>query len=84
MKLVLVLTGLAVGGVAIYLLAAWAQRRGWVNFKAAGSGMTAGIAEVGRVLDPPTRHIETVRQERPHQNEDGENPDNEPRPPGSG
>jgi len=72
MKLALILVGLAVGGVATYLLAAWAQRRGWVNFKAAGSGMTAGVAEVGRVLDPPTRHVQTVREEKPFRDEDGE------------
>jgi len=74
MKLAFILVGLLVGGVVVYLLAAWAQRRGWVNFKAAGSGMTAGIAEAGRVLDPPTKHIETVREEKPARNEDGDPP----------
>ena len=74
MKLALLLTGLLVGGVTVYLLAAWAQRRGWVNFRATGSGMTAGLAEAGRVLDPPTRHVETVRDEKPARDEEGEPP----------
>lgn len=77
MKLALVLFGVAVGVVAVYLLAAWAQRRGWVNFKAAGSGMTAGIAEAGRVLDPPTKHVHSAREEKPPRDEDGE-PNGEP------
>jgi uncharacterized membrane protein YcjF (UPF0283 family) len=72
MKLALVLFGVAVGVVAVYLLAAWAQRRGWVNFKATGSGMTAGLAEAGRVLDPPTKHIQSVREETPHREADGD------------
>ena len=67
----LLIGGAVALGVAVYLLAAWAQRRGWVNFRAAGSGMTAGIAEVGRALDPPTKHVVTVREERPKRHEDG-------------
>ena len=67
----LLIGGAVVLGVAVYLLAAWAQRRGWVNFRATGSGMTAGIAEAGRVLDPPTKHVVTVRDERPKLREDG-------------
>ena len=74
MKLAVVLVGLLVGGVAVYLLAAWAQRRGWVNFRAAGSGVTAGLAEAGRVLDPPTKHVQTVREETPARSDEGDPP----------
>jgi hypothetical protein len=62
MKLALILVGLVVVGVVVYLLAARAQRRGWVNFRAAGSGVTAGVAEVGRLLDPPTQHVAEARE----------------------
>jgi hypothetical protein len=74
MKLAVVCVALLVGGVGVYLLGAWAQRRGWVNFRAAGSGMTAGIAEAGRVLDPPTEHVQTAREELPARTGEGDPP----------
>jgi hypothetical protein len=74
MKLALVIGGLLAAVGAVYLLAAWAQRRGWVNFRAAGSGMTAGVAEVCRVLDPPTKHAATVQEETPARSERDEPP----------
>lgn len=81
MRLAIILVALLLGSTVVYMLAAGAQRQGWVNFKAAGSGMTAGIAEVGRALDPPARHVQTVREEMPHRRDDGDPDGLTPPPP---
>ncbi len=65
MKLALILGGLVLGGLAVYLLAAWAQRRGWINLRASGGGVTAGLAQVGQFVDPPTRHVVQVKEQKP-------------------
>ena len=71
MKPALILAGLVLGGLAVYLLAAWAQRRGWINLRASGGGVTAGLAQVGQLFDPPTRHVFQIKEERRRHTEEG-------------
>ena len=71
MKFALILTAALVGAFAVYRLAAWAQRRGWVNFRATGSGVNAGLAQVNRFVDPPTEHVAEVKQQKPPANTPG-------------
>lgn len=74
MKLALILAALAIGGIAVYFLAVFTQRRGWVNFRASGSGITAGIAQVGQFVDPPTKHVVEVKQAKPPADAPGDPP----------
>lgn len=65
MKLAFILAAVAPGGLAVYVLAVWAQRRGWINLTATGGGVTAGLAQAGQYVDPPTKHVVEVKQARP-------------------
>ena len=74
MQLALILAALAIGGVAVYFLAVFAQRRGWITLRASGSGVTAGMVQVGQLVDPPTKHVVEVRQAKPPADAPGDPP----------
>ena len=51
-----------------------AQRRGWINLRAGSSGVTAGMAQVGQFVYPPTRHVVEVKQAKPPSESPGDPP----------
>jgi hypothetical protein len=51
--------------LAVVLFVVYAQRRGWINLNAAGSGVNAGLAQAGQFVDPPTKHVVEAKQARP-------------------
>jgi hypothetical protein len=70
MKLAFVLVAL----LAVVVFVAVAHRRGWINLRASGSGVTAGLAQAGQFVDPPTKHVVEVKQAKPPADTPGDPP----------
>jgi hypothetical protein len=56
----------AAGLAAVARLGAWMQRRGWVNFRGGSPGGGAGaLGAFQQVVEPQSRHVYQMRQEKP-------------------
>jgi hypothetical protein len=70
---------------ALHRLALWLEREGWIRYlrspPQAGAGGTAAFGELHQILEPTTKHVyELKQQKRPRREADG----GDPRPPSAG
>lgn len=69
---------IALGLVALHLLASWAEARGWIYYRRrrrGGSGALGNaLLEVQAMLEPSTRHVVEERQEHPGEGEESGDP----------
>lgn len=57
---------IAAGLAGLAWLAAWMQRKGWVSIRGGSPGGGAGaLGALQQVIEPQTRHVYQMKQEKP-------------------
>jgi hypothetical protein len=66
---------IAAGLAAVWRLAVWMQRRGWVNFRGGSPGGGAGaLGALQQAVEPQSRHVYRMKHEKPRPGADAGEP----------